>query len=497
MAEGRKLRSIFPKFDQKFGHESLTFDDVLLLPAKSEVLPSEVSLATYLTKDIKLNIPLMSSPMDTVTTANMAIAMAREGGIGFIHKSFTAETQAAEVRRVKRSEHAIIDDPIVCGPEDTIETARKLSRQYLFSGFPVVDSEHRLIGILTNRDLRFEINGNTKVKDVMTSKNLITGPANTGLVEARQILCKHKVEKLPLVDKKNVLKGLITISDIEKVEKYPQSSKDSQGRLLAGAAVGVNNQIVERVTALVEAGVDAVIIDSAHGHSKGVLEAVKLVKQHFPKLAVIGGNAATFEAAADLAKAGADAIRVGIGPGSICTTRVVAGIGVPQLTAIYDTARAGAIAGIPVIADGGIRYSGDITKALAAGAQSVMLGSLLAGTDESPGETEIYQGRRFKVYRGMGSIGAMREGSPERYFQKSGQKLIPEGVEGRVPYSGTISEIVFQLVGGLRAGMGYTGSANIEELRHKTRFTRISNSGIKESHPHEVQVTREAPNYTP
>jgi IMP dehydrogenase len=482
--------------DEKFGRKALTFDDVLLEPAASDIIPRDVQLQTRLTTTINLNTPLVSSPMDTVTTSHMAIAMAREGGIGFIHKSLDIENQVAEVRRVKRSEHAIIEDPVVVRPEDSIESVRNLTTEYNFAGFPVVDGQGRLIGILTHRDLRFEENGHRKVKDVMTSENLVTGTPTTSLDEALERMGKHKVEKLPLVDDRGLLRGLITIGDIEKVQKFPLSAKDSTGRLLVGAAVGVTGQALERVKALVTAEVDVIIVDSAHGHSRNVLKTIQDIKEAYPNLPVIGGNVATYAGAKALAEAGADGIRVGIGPGSICTTRVVAGIGVPQLTAIYDAAQAAEPFKVPVMADGGIRYSGDIVKALAAGASSVMLGSLLAGTDESPGETEIYQGRKYKVYRGMGSIGAMRAGSPDRYFQEQGPKLIPEGIEGRVAYRGSLAETLFQLVGGLRAGMGYTGSRTVEELRTRARFVQISNAGISESHPHDVQITKEAPNYT-
>lgn len=483
-------------FSQKFGPEALTFDDVLLVPARSEVVPRDVDVTTLLTKGVRLNVPLVSSPMDTVTEARMAIAMAREGGIGFIHKSLSIEQQAKEVDKVKRSEHGIIIDPVFVHPEDTIRKADEIMGHYHISGVPVVDHSGRLVGILTNRDLRFEENWDQRVGDVMTRENLITAPVGTSLEQAKEILRRYKVEKLPLVDEHGYLQGLITIKDIEKARKYPNAAKDAKGRLLCGAAVGVTAQVMARVDALVEAGVDVVIVDSAHGHSKNVLEAVAAVKRRHPGLQVIGGNVATYDGARDLCEAGADGVRVGIGPGSICTTRVVAGIGVPQLTAIFESARAASAYGVPVMADGGIRYSGDIVKAIAAGAHSVMLGSLLAGTDESPGEMEIFQGRSFKVYRGMGSIGAMKDGSPDRYFQEQGPKLVPEGIEGRVPYRGPISDTVFQLVGGLRAGMGYTGTRTIEELRTRTRFLRVTNAGVQESHPHDVQITKEAPNYT-
>jgi IMP dehydrogenase len=495
--DGGQSTSLLPEANQKFGKEALTFDDVLLAPAKSEVIPRDVQVETRLTKTLRLNIPLISSPMDTVTESNLAIAMARAGGMGFIHKSLSLEAQVREVRLVKRSEHAVIDDPIVLRPEDTIQTTKDLAAQHHFAGFPVVDGDHRLVGILTHRDLRFEENGHRQVRDVMTSNNLITGGPDTTLQQAYVLMQRHKVEKLPLVDSSGRLTGLITISDLEKVQKFPSAAKDAHGRLLVGAAIGVTAEAMDRAAALAGAGVDAVIIDSAHGHSKNVLETVAAVKQRFPDLQVIGGNVATAEGAIDLCRAGADAVRVGIGPGSICTTRIVAGIGVPQLTAVYDAAKAAAMFDVPVIADGGIRYSGDIVKALAAGASTVMLGSLLAGTDESPGETEIYQGRKYKVYRGMGSIGAMRAGSPDRYFQEQGPKLIPEGIEGRVAYRGNVAETLYQLIGGLRSGMGYTGCRTIIQLHTNAKFMRITGAGVQESHPHDVQITREAPNYTP
>lgn len=483
-------------FRDKIGPEALTFDDVLLLPARSEVLPRDVDVSTRLTRQIRLNVPLVSAPMDTVTESRMAIAMAREGGIGIIHKSMPIHEQAAEVDRVKRSEHGIITDPVFVHPEDTIRRAEEIMARYHISGVPVVDRDHRLVGILTNRDLRFEENWDRPVHEVMTRENLITAPVGTTLDQAKEILRRHKVEKLPLVDGDGRLRGLITIKDIQKAKQYPNSAKDARGRLLVGAAVGVTPQTLQRVDALVEAGVDVVVVDSSHGHSAGVLEMVAAIRRRHPNLAIIGGNVATYEGALDLIEAGADAIRVGIGPGSICTTRVVAGIGVPQLTAILECARAARPRGVPVIADGGIRYSGDIVKALAAGADTVMIGSLFAGTDESPGEMEIFQGRSFKVYRGMGSIGAMKEGSPDRYFQEQGAKLVPEGIEGRVPYRGPLSETIFQLVGGVRSGMGYCGCRTIPELQERGRFIRITSAGVRESHPHDVQITKEAPNYS-
>ncbi|MFO7172471.1 MAG: IMP dehydrogenase [Bacillota bacterium] len=483
-------------FHAKFGPEALTFDDVLLVPARSDVVPRDVDVSTQLTRGIRLNIPLVSSPMDTVTEARMAIAMAREGGIGIIHKNMSIEEQAAEVDKVKRSEHGIITDPVYVHPEDSIAKAEEIMARYHISGVPVVDHDMKLVGILTNRDLRFEENFSRPVREVMTKENLITAPVGTTLEQAKEILRKYKVEKLPLVDSDGRLKGLVTIKDIQKARQYPNAAKDDRGRLLVGAAVGVTGNMMARVDALVEAGVDVIVVDSAHGHSVHVLNAVAAIRKRHPKLQIIGGNVATYEGALDLIEAGVDAVRVGVGPGSICTTRVVAGIGVPQLTAIFEAARAAMPRGIPVIADGGIRYSGDITKALAAGASTVMIGSLFAGTDESPGEMEIYQGRSFKVYRGMGSLGAMREGSPDRYFQEQGPKLVPEGIEGRVPYRGPLADTIFQLVGGLKAGMGYCGCRTIKELHEKARFIRITPAGVRESHPHDVQITKEAPNYS-
>lgn len=483
--------------DDKFGPEALTFDDVLLVPARSEVLPRDVDVSTRLTRTIKLNIPLLSSAMDTVTEARMAIAMAREGGIGIIHKSMTAHQQADEVDKVKRSEHGIIADPIFVHPDDMVDVALQLMSRYRISGVPVVErGSRKLVGILTNRDLRFEENWQQPVANVMTKENLITGPVGTTLEQAKDILRRWKVEKLPLVDDRGILKGLLTIKDIEKAKKYPNSAKDDRGRLLCGAAIGVSPNVLERTGALVDAGVDVVVLDSAHGHSQGIMEALKQVKANFPKLQVIAGNVATYEGCRDLIAAGADAVKVGIGPGSICTTRVVAGIGVPQVTAIFDCARAAKETETPIIADGGIKYSGDIVKAIAAGANSIMIGSLFAGTEESPGDMEIFQGRSFKVYRGMGSMGAMKEGSGDRYFQEGAPKLVPEGIEGRVAYRGPLSDTVFQLVGGLRAGMGYCGTRNIEELRKDAKFRRITAAGLRESHPHDVHITKEAPNYS-
>ena len=476
--------------------EGLTYDDVLLVPQKSSVLPHEVSTRTNLTKKISINIPIVSAGMDTVTEAKLAIAIAREGGLGIIHKNMSVEQQALEVDKVKRCEHGVIVDPFSLSPEHIVQDAEDLMARYRISGVPVVDDEHKLVGIITNRDIRFEPNMNAKIKDVMTKEKLLTAPAGISLEEAEAILRKHKVEKLPLIDENGVLKGLITIKDIEKTVKYPLRATDAGGRLLAGAAVGIGSDMIDRVDALYKAGVDVIAIDSAHGHSINVINAVKTIKERYPDLDVIAGNVATPEATVDLIKAGAYCIKVGIGPGSICTTRVVAGIGVPQITAVYDCAQAAAEYGIPVIADGGIQFSGDIPKAIAAGASVVMLGSLFAGTEESPGEIVMYQGRSFKMYRGMGSTGAMEAGSKDRYFQNDTKKFVPEGVEGRVPYRGYLKDIIYQLVGGLRAGMGYCGTANIEELKVNGKFMRITNAGLRESHPHDVSITKEPPNYS-
>ncbi|KYO67376.1 Inosine-5'-monophosphate dehydrogenase [Thermovenabulum gondwanense] len=478
----------------KFEKEGLSFDDVLVIPAKSEVIPKDVDVTTRLTNKIRINIPIVSAAMDTVTEARLAIALAREGGIGIIHKNMPIEKQAQEVDKVKRSEHGVIVDPFYLSPEHTIKDAMDLMAHYRISGVPITE-KGKLVGIITNRDIRFEDDLTKKISEVMTKDNLVTAPVGTTLEEAKEILKKHKIEKLPLVDENYNLKGLITIKDIEKAIKYPNAAKDQKGRLLVGAAVGVGKDMMDRVKALFEAKVDVVVVDTAHGHSVNVLNAVFKIKETFPELQVIAGNVATSEATRELIKAGADAVKVGMGPGSICTTRVVAGIGVPQITAIYDCAEEAAKFGVPIIADGGIKYSGDIVKAIAAGADSVMIGGLFAGTEESPGEIEIYKGRSFKVYRGMGSIGAMEEGSKDRYFQEDSKKFVPEGVEGRVPYRGPLSEIVYQLVGGLRAGMGYCGARNIEELK-KAKFIRITSAGLKESHPHDVYITKEAPNYT-
>ncbi|MGI6452058.1 MAG: IMP dehydrogenase [Syntrophomonadaceae bacterium] len=479
---------------EKFSKEGLTFDDLLLLPGRSEVLPKDVDVSTWLTREIKLNIPILSAGMDTITEARMAIAIAREGGIGIIHKNMSIEQQAKMVDRVKRSEHGIITDPFYLSPSNKIQDALDIMEHYHISGVPITQGK-KLVGIITNRDIRFETDFSQPIKDVMTSEKLVTAPVGTTMAEAMEILRKHKIEKLPLVDDDFNLMGLITIKDIEKTFKYPNAAKDSRGRLLVGAAVGITKDTMERADALKKAGADVIVLDTAHGHSVGVIDMVKTIKKEFPDISLIAGNVATGEATEELIKAGADCIKVGIGPGSICTTRVIAGIGVPQITAIYDCAQVAQKYGIPIIADGGIKYSGDIAKAIAAGADSVMLGNLLAGTDESPGEAIILQGRSYKVYRGMGSLGAMTEGSSDRYFQEDAAKLVPEGIEGRVPYKGYVSDTIFQLIGGLRAGMGYCGVRNIEEMKTKTAFIRISNAGLVESHPHDVTITKEAPNY--
>ncbi len=483
-------------FEAKFGKEGLTFDDVLLIPGESDVTPNLVDLKTTLCKGITLNIPIMTSAMDTVTESAMAIAISREGGIGIIHKNMTIEKQADEVDKVKRSQNGVIVNPFFLSADHLVSDADELMGKYRISGVPIVDNSGKLCGIITNRDMRFITDFNMKISDVMTKENLVTAPVGTSLDEAQQILRKYKIEKLPLVDSEGYLKGLITIKDIEKAVKYPNSSTDSQGRLICGAAIGVTDDVLDRAGALVKAGVDCLVLDSAHGHSKNILNCVEKVKNAFPDTPVIAGNVATAEGAEALIKAGADCVKVGIGPGSICTTRVVAGVGVPQITAVFDAACMAAKYGIPVIADGGIKYSGDIVKALAAGANVVMLGSLLAGCDEAPGEIEIYQGRSFKVYRGMGSLGAMACGSKDRYFQTGSKKLVPEGVEGRVPYKGMLSDTVFQLCGGIRSGMGYCGCNNVGELHTKTKFVRITGAGLKESHPHDIYITKEAPNYS-
>lgn len=482
--------------DGKFAKEGLTFDDVLLLPQASDFTPNEVDLTTHLTKTIKLNIPFMSSAMDTVTEAPMAIAIAREGGIGIIHKNMTIEEQANEVDKVKRSENGVITNPFSLTGEHTLRDADALMGKYKISGVPVCDAENKLVGIITNRDLRFEEDFSKKISEAMTSENLITAPEGTTLEQAQEILRKHKIEKLPIVDPENHLKGLITIKDIEKAVRYPNAAKDEAGRLLCGAAIGVTDDMLQRVEALVNAGVDVLVLDSAHGHSKNIINKFKEAKKAYPQIPIIVGNIATAEAAEDLIKAGADCLKVGIGPGSICTTRVIAGIGAPQITAVYDVSQVAKKYGVPVIADGGIKYSGDVTKAIAAGADVVMLGSLLAGCEESPGEFEIYQGRRFKVYRGMGSLAAMEKGSKDRYFQTGSKKLVPEGVEGRVPYKGSLSDTIFQLLGGLRSGMGYCGTRTIPDLKENGKFIRITSAGLKESHPHDIYITKEAPNYS-
>ncbi len=476
--------------------EGITFDDVLLVPAKSNVIPKDVSLKVELTKGINLNIPVLSAAMDTVTESQLAIAIAREGGIGMIHKNLSIEEQAAQVDKVKRSEHGVITDPFFLSPHHKLTDALELMKKYRISGVPVTE-KGRLVGILTNRDLRFEDNFDKEIWEVMTSKNLVTAKEGTTLAEAQKILGEHRIEKLPIVDDNYMLKGLITIKDIEKNLKFPNSAKDANGRLLAGAAVGIARNTMDRVAALVEAKVDMIAIDTAHGHSQNVLKEVEMIKNKYPNLPIIAGNVATASATTDLIKAGADVVKVGIGPGSICTTRVIAGIGVPQITAIMDCAEAADKLGKRVIADGGIKYSGDVTKAIAAGGSAVMLGSLLAGTTETPGETEIYQGRNYKVYRGMGSLAAMNAGSNDRYFQEDAKKFVPEGVEGRVPFRGPVSEVIFQLMGGLRSGMGYCGTPTIDDLREKGEFIKITNASLIESHPHDINITKEAPNYSP
>ena len=485
------------EYGSKFVKEGLTFDDVLLIPAESNVLQNAVDLSTNLTKDIKLNIPLMTSAMDTVTESNMAIAIAREGGIGVIHKNMTIEDQATEVDKVKRSENGVITNPFFLSPENTALDAENLMRKYKISGVPICEADGTLVGILTNRDMRFMTDYDVKIASVMTPKDkLVTAMAGTTLEEAKKVLMASKVEKLPLVDKNGKLTGLVTIKDIEKSVKYPNTARDKEGRLLCAAALGVTTDLLDRAKALADAQVDAFILDSAHGHSENIIKAVGRVKEAFPHISLIAGNVATAEGTEALIKAGADAVKVGIGPGSICTTRVVAGIGVPQITAIYDSAEMADKYGIPIIADGGIKYSGEIVKAIAAGGSVVMVGSLVAGCEESPGETEIYQGRQFKVYRGMGSLGAMNKGSADRYFQNGTKKFVPEGVEGRVPYKGPVSDTVYQMMGGLRSGMGYVGCHNISELRTNARFIKITGAGLVESHPHDVHITKEAPNYS-
>ena len=484
--------------NNRFAKEGLTFDDVLLIPAKSDVLPNTVKLETYITKKIKLNIPLMSAAMDTVTESGLAIAMAREGGIGIIHKNMTIERQRDEVERVKRSENGVITNPFYLSPDNYVYEANELMGKYRISGVPICDKNKKLVGIITNRDMRFLTSFDIKISEVMTKDNLVTAPKGTTLAEAQEILRYNKIEKLPLVDKEGKLSGLITIKDIEKATKYPNSAKDANGRLLCGAAIGVTADVLTRVEVLLGAGADLLVLDSAHGHSQNILNCIKKIKEAFPEAQICAGNIATAEAAEDLIKAGADAIKVGIGPGSICTTRVVAGIGVPQITAISDASEVAKKYGIPVIADGGIKYSGDLPKAIAAGADAIMIGSLFAGCEESPGDSEIYQGRRFKVYRGMGSLAAMEKGSKDRYFQEgsSANKLVPEGVEGRVPYKGPLADTVYQLIGGLRSGMGYCGCPDIPSLKINTKFVRITGAGLRESHPHDINITKEAPNYS-
>ena len=485
------------EYGAKFVKEGLTFDDVLLIPAESDVTPDKVKLQTRLTKDITLNIPVMTAAMDTVTESRMAIAIAREGGIGVIHKNMTIEEQATEVDKVKRSENGVITNPFFLSPEHLASDAEALMNKYHISGVPICEADGTLVGILTNRDMRFMSDYSVKISTVMTPKSqLVTAKEGTTLEDAKKILMGSKVEKLPLVDKNGKLTGLVTIKDIEKSVKYPNTARDKEGRLICAAALGVTDDVLDRAGALAEAGVDAFVLDSAHGHSFNIMKSVELVKNAFPHISLIAGNVATADATEALIKAGADAVKVGIGPGSICTTRVVAGIGVPQITAIYDSAERADKYGIPVIADGGIKYSGEIVKAIAAGGSAVMLGSLVAGCEESPGDTEIYQGRQFKVYRGMGSLGAMNKGSADRYFQKGSKKFVPEGVEGRVPYKGPLGDTIYQMMGGLRSGMGYCGCHTIEELRTNAKFIKITGAGLVESHPHDVSITKEAPNYS-
>ena len=482
-------------WNDKFGKRGLTFDDVLLIPAESNVLPADVDLHTRLTRKVTLNIPVMSAAMDTVTESRMAIALAREGGIGVIHKNMSIGQQAEQVDIVKRSENGVITDPYWLGPGHTLGEADELMAKFRISGVPICDGG-KLIGIITNRDMKFETDMNQLIDNVMTRDHLVTAPEGTTLDQAREILRKHKIEKLPIVDEQFRLKGLITIKDIEKAQVYPNSARDEQGRLLVGAAIGATPDVLDRVAALVEAGADVLCLDSAHGHSRNILECVMRIKSLYPDVQLVAGNVATAEGTRALIEAGADCVKIGIGPGSICTTRVVAGIGVPQITAVFDAAQVAAEHDVPIIADGGIKYSGDIAKAIAAGGNVVMLGSLLAGCEESPGDTEIFQGRQFKVYRGMGSLAAMNKGSKDRYFQESNKKLVPEGVEGRVPYKGAVGETIYQLMGGLRAGMGYTGCHNIGELHTKAQFMQITAAGLRESHPHDIYITKEAPNYT-
>ena len=481
--------------EDKFGKQGLTFDDVLLIPAHSDVLPRDVDVRTHLTQNVTLNIPVMSAGMDTVTEAEMAIAMAREGGIGVIHKNMSIDEQAREVKLVKRSEHGIIVDPIYLAPDNTLSDADELMNKYHISGVPITENG-KLVGIITNRDMRFETDLSRPISDIMTSKGLITAPEHTTMEEAKRILQAHRIEKLPLVDDDGHLKGLITIRDIEKMRKFPNSNKDSDGRLKVAAAIGVTSDLEDRVEALLDAKADVLVIDTAHGHSEGVLQTIRRLRKAFPHLELIAGNVATYDATKALIEAGVSAVKVGIGPGSICTTRVIAGIGVPQITAIYDCAKAAEGTGIPIIADGGIQYSGDIAKALGAGASCVMLGNLLAGTEEAPGEMIIYQGKNYKSYRGMGSLGAMQAGSKDRYFQQNAKKLVPEGIEGRIPYKGHVSDVLFQLIGGLRASMGYCGAKDIKAMNEDTQFIQITGAGLRESHPHDVSITKEAPNYS-
>ena len=483
------------QYNDKFVKMGLTFDDVLLIPAESNVLPADINLHTRLTRKITLNIPVVSAAMDTVTESRMAIALAREGGLGIIHKNMSIGAQAEQVDMVKRSENGVITNPFFLGPGHTLAEADELMAKYRISGVPICDNG-KLIGIITNRDMKFETDMSQLIDNVMTKDNLVTAPEGTTLQEAREILRRHKIEKLPIVDSEYRLKGLITIKDIDKAQVYPNSARDEKGRLMVGAAIGATADVLDRVAALVEAGADVLCLDSAHGHSQNILNCVKRIKSLYPDVQLIAGNVATAEGTRALIEAGADCVKIGIGPGSICTTRVVAGIGVPQITAVYDAARVAAEYDIPIIADGGIKFSGDIAKAIAAGGNVVMLGSLLAGCEESPGDTEVYQGRQFKVYRGMGSLGAMACGSKDRYFQQNNKKLVPEGVEGRVPYKGPVADTIYQMMGGLRAGMGYCGCATIDELRTKAQFTQITAAGLRESHPHDIYITKEAPNYT-
>ncbi|RSK31654.1 IMP dehydrogenase [Bhargavaea beijingensis] len=485
-------------WENKFAKEGLTFDDVLLVPSASEVLPREVDLSVQLTDKIRLSLPIISAGMDTVTEAKMAISMARQGGIGIIHKNMSIEEQAEQVVQVKRSENGVITNPFYLTPEHQVFDAEHLMGKYRISGVPIVNNEDelKLVGIITNRDMRFIEDYSGMISDFMTKENLVTAPVGTTLAEAEKILQRHKIEKLPIVDEEGILKGLITIKDIEKVIEFPKAAKDTQGRLLVGAAIGVTSDTMLRLEKLVKAEVDLIVIDTAHGHSKGVIDTVRKIRETYPELDIVAGNVATAEGARALYEAGADVVKVGIGPGSICTTRVVAGVGVPQITAVYDCATEARKHGKAIIADGGIKYSGDIVKALAAGGHVVMLGSLLAGTTESPGETEIFQGRRFKVYRGMGSVGAMEQGSKDRYFQEDVKKLVPEGIEGRLPYKGPLADTIHQLVGGIRAGMGYAGAKDLETLREESQLIRMTGAGLRESHPHDVQITKEAPNYS-